>query len=407
MKLAVGYPVIPDDAVVEAFLDAVETHGEAIEEVYFALPGQASGRTPAADADMLSHALPHLRSLGLRLDLLFNANCYGPGAAGKQLADDICRRIDQAGRLGGIDVVTTTSPFIASVLRERFPHLELRASVNMRIGTVPAMEMVADLFDGFYAQRDHNRDPAHLRRLRNWCRANGKRLFGLVNSGCLAFCAGQTFHDNLVAHEADGAPGAATGGEILTCRRFLADPSHWPAILSATWIRPEDLHRYDGLFDLAKLATRLHSRPAIPIAAYARGRHRGNLLDLLEPGHGASIRETWLDSRAFPADWFERTTGCDRHCALCGYCSDVWRRLSAAVRQDESGETLVGRTICPATRIRRAGCPAYSRSGGRGGTEAPESACGGHGARHARPSRFCTPAIREGAVPPAPHDCRK
>lgn len=103
-----------------------------------------------------------------------------------------------------------------------------------------------------------------------------------------------------MAHEADEFGGPRPTGEVLTCRRFLREPGNWPAILAATWVRPEDLCRYEGLAYLAKLATRMHRNPRLVIAAYARGRHGGNLLALLEPGHGDLLRGAWFDNAAFP-----------------------------------------------------------------------------------------------------------
>lgn len=330
MKLAVGYPVTGAEDIVEAFVEAIEDNLEHVEEVYFALPGDPSGRTPCSGGELPAAALTHLRSLGVKLDLLFNANCYGPGAAGAPLANHIRRQVASTVDLGGVDVVTTTSPFIAKVLRDSFPQLERRASVNMRIGTVAGMEMIADLFDGFYVQRDYNRDLKRLARLRDWCIRNGKRLCGLVNSGCLAFCPGQTFHDNLVAHEANTP--MRLDATLLPCRRHLSDERNLPSVLSATWIRPEDVHHYAPFFDVAKLATRMHAAPERVIRAYAAQRYRGNLLDLLEPGYTRTARGLWLDNAAFPDDWFERTTSCRRECERCGYCASVLERTRAPSR---------------------------------------------------------------------------
>ena len=341
MNLAVGFPAAGGEETLSAFVLAVEENLSSIEELYFALPGDASGRAPARDDGMMSAVLPHLRSLGLRHDLLFNANCYGADARSGRFAADICCRVESARAAVGVDIVTTTSPFIAQTIRSECPDMELRASVNMRIGTVQGMELVADLFDGFYAQRDYNRDMGRLLELRDWCRRKGKKLCGLANSGCLAFCSGQTFHDNLVAHE--GESGAGPAAEPFTCRRYLKDRHNWPALLAATWIRPEDLGRYEGVFDLAKVASRMHRAPARVIRAYARGRYRGNLLDLLEPGHGDVAPGLWLDNAAFPADWFARSSDCGRNCDSCKYCASVLDHIRIPTQAQRSAPTCAER----------------------------------------------------------------
>jgi len=329
MKLAVGYPVIEDGD--RPFPEIIEQYRDQIAEVYFAWAGEPSGRSPfgmgehgldPAAQERLEHDLRAIRALGIRLDLLLNANCYGPAAASLEFAHHVTSLVELlCGRIG-LDVVTTTSPFVAGTIRERFPSLTLRASVNMRIGTVQGMSYLAEVFDSFCMQRDHNRDLGRIAELRQWADRNGKELCLLVNSGCLSFCSGQTFHDNLVAHECEmeGAPDAR---DTLLCRRFLAEPQNWAALLQATWVRPEDLHHYQWAFPLAKLATRMHSRPDRVMAAYAEQRFSGNLLDLLEPGHGSLLGGSIIDNALFPADWHQRVTSCGKRCDTCGYCAEV------------------------------------------------------------------------------------
>ena len=101
----------------------------------------------------------------------------------------------------GLSSVTTASPVIAGFLKKNFSCLELRASVNMEIGSVSGMEYLQDLFDGYYLKRELNRDLEAVARLSEWCDQNGKVLYALANSGCLNNCSAHNFHDNLVAHE--------------------------------------------------------------------------------------------------------------------------------------------------------------------------------------------------------------
>ena len=98
-------------------------------------------------------------------------------------------------------------------------------------------------------------------------------------------------------------------------------------LLENTWIRPEDIHHYEGLFDTVKLATRMHSHPGLVIEAYTRGSYYGNTLDLFEPGFGRALMPWIIDNKAFPEDWFERTTQCGKNCSSCGYCKTVLNRV--------------------------------------------------------------------------------
>jgi hypothetical protein len=331
MTFAVGYQHREDG---EPFSALVADYRDRIGEVYFPWVGQPSGRPPLgygsedAPEDVqltLERELLTLRALGVKLDLLLNANCYGGRAISVDLQDEVVSVIERLGEKGcAPEIVTTTSPMIAHTVKTRFPGIEVRASVNMRIGTTQAMGYVGDLFDSFYLQRDLQRDLGHVRQVRAWCERHGKKLCLLANSGCLRFCPGQTFHDNLIAHSAAAeARENLPGWNPHVCWTLYRDPEKLVEILKATWIRPEDLHRYEGLADTVKLATRQHAHPRMVVAAYAGGRFGGNLLDLLEPGFAPAFAPRVVDNAAFPPDWAERIGGCPGDCEACSYCREV------------------------------------------------------------------------------------
>ena len=197
----------------------------------------------------------------------------------------------------------------------------------MRIGTVRAAAYVGAFFDEYLVQREYNRNLEHLAAFRDWCGQNGKRLELLANSGCMAFCSGQTFHDNLVAHETQASQIRSTDFDPSLCHHVYLDPDNWAGILESTWIRPEDLHHYEPYVEQIKLATRMHKNPELVIRAYAERSFTGDLLDLLEPGHGPMLGGRWLDNSRFPDDWFATTSTCDRNCPRCGYCAAVLKQL--------------------------------------------------------------------------------
>ncbi|MBF0246413.1 MAG: hypothetical protein HQL31_14305, partial [Planctomycetes bacterium] len=269
-----------------------------------------------------------VRDLGIELTLLFNAACYGENALSQELADQVCRRVDYLCGKVGLAAVTTTSPMIASVIKDHFSQVRTRASVNMRIGTLRGAEYLAAYFDDFYLQREYNRDLVRLGEFSEWCLQKGKKLHILANSGCMSFCSGQSFHDNLVAHDQAAVAIPAVDFDPSICRHVYLDPANWVGLLQSTWIRPEDLHHYEGRVDTVKIATRMHRDPALVIRAYAEGSYDGDLLDLLEPGHGPMLGRRWLDNRSFPKDWFERTTACSKNCHQgCGYCAATLKQV--------------------------------------------------------------------------------
>jgi hypothetical protein len=329
MGFSVGYRVLSGEP--DYFCDIVRDYGPSIREVYFAWPGEPSGRAPVDPEalEQLRWELGEIRGIGVRLNLLLNASCYGEHTLSAAFEDHVVALVGELVGNVGLDAVTTMSPVVAGAIRKRYPSIDVRASVNMRLGTVRAMRYVARYYDSYCMQREYNRDPERIAELREWASANGKTLHVLANSGCLNCCSFQTFHDNAVSHEGAARRQPAQGRTIPTlCREHYTDRTHWASFLQGSWIRPEDLAAHHAMAGCEyKLATRQHDNPRAVIGAYAGGRYYGNLLDLMEPGHGPAFHPFAIDNRAFPVDWFERTTRCGQACETCGYCAEVLGRV--------------------------------------------------------------------------------
>ena len=335
MKFAIGYQLSGKNE--ESFVDIVRDFKDSIEEVYFPWLDMPSGRAPLTNQRGIidwngqriqEDDLKLFKKMGIRLNLLFNATCYGSYGISQYLANIVCSTVDYLSREVGLDIITTSSLMIAKIVKENFKDIDIRASVNMRIGTVKGMEYVSGLFSSFYIQREYNRDLKRLEELKEWADSNNKKLYLLANSGCLNFCSGQTFHDNLVSHEKEI-------NETLNidkynpsiCWEYYKDRNNRPAFLQNSWIRPEDMRNYQKYFSSVKLATRMHSNPGKVIKAYVQEKFSGNLLDLLEPGYGPVFSGYIIDNLRFPEDWFDKTTGCDKKCNKCDYCNTVLEKV--------------------------------------------------------------------------------
>ncbi|MFH0939255.1 MAG: hypothetical protein V1899_08240 [Planctomycetota bacterium] len=332
MKFALGYQLAEREA--GSFLDLLRDYRPHIAEVYFPWVGAISGRATLGSqrgaVDWTAQArleddLRAMRAMGIKLDLLFNANCYGEHAVSQRLENEVGSLLEHLNEIvGGVDIVTTTSLTVARAVKCHFPKVEVRASVNMRIGTIEAMRFVTDLFDSYYLQRDFQRDIAYMKTVKTWCDAHGKGLCLLANSGCLRCCPGQIFHDNLVAHDSEiDEMKNIPDWTPHVCWQLYRHRANWPAILQATWIRPEDVHHFEGLAHVMKLATRMHSHPRMVLEAYTTSRWEGNLLDLFEPCFSPAFAPWVVDNTRFPTDWFDQTSTCNRRCHTCDYCSQT------------------------------------------------------------------------------------
>lgn len=344
---SVGFRIMPDES--ELFSKIVSDYRDSITEVYFAWPGEPSGRSPVAiqHGTLFWEEIRRIASLGIGLNLVLNAACYGSKALARDLAEHIEMQVGRAESIGLLSAVTTMSPLVARTVRRYYPHIDLRASVNMRLGTVKGMEYVADLFTSYNIQREYNRDPERLHELGQWAEQHGKRLHVLANSGCLNFCSFQTFHDNVVAHENEMRNPEPIPGITTLCRHFYQDRKNWANFLAGSWIRPEDIAEHSRFFPgTYKLATRMHENPRQVIHAYCSGRYYGNLLDVMEPGLQDVFLPFIIDNTLFPEDWSTRTMRCSKRCHACGYCRDAAEQVFVDLSMFKEGRSrkVLGRT---------------------------------------------------------------
>ena len=338
MKYAIGYQ-LPDQF--DSVLDICQDYDQMISNVYFSWADSKSGRLPLCSSretelDPVKHTqlteLGEIKKMGKSLTLLLNANCYGEEAVSSTFRDRTLSLCEYLKRLLDIDTVTTTSPFLAEIIKMHFKEdIKVTASVNMRIGTTKAMEQLSFCFDGFYMAKECNRDFHRIDLLHYWCKENGKTLHMLANSGCMPYCGFQTFHDNLVAHQSfDGMENSDWQGLPSPCHRYIRSLDTIKGLayfLQGTWVRPQDIPSYEPYFNEIKIATRMHSRMRMIVGAYARGSYKGNLLDLTEPSFSHDFKGYVLDGTKLGSDFFDVVTKCSKECSQCSYCSETAQKI--------------------------------------------------------------------------------
>ncbi len=325
MKFIVGYPT----RHVPGFVDEIITAKDHIHEVYFAFGDIPNGRNSiGTDGELpierqmrLLGDLKRFSEHGIKLNLLFNGNCYGADSQSRAFFNKVGEITDYIQSSFGLASVTTSSPLIAKFIGENFEGIDRRASVNMEIGNIAGISYVKDYFDSLYLKREVNRDKKGLLAMKSWCEANGKQMYLLANSGCLNFCSAHTFHDNLVSHEAEISK-MDNGYEFTgVCRDFLTYPEGFRLYLQRTnFIRPEDLELYEGLTPAVKLATRVNKAPSRILRAYTERKYRGSVMDLLEPDHSGLIYPKIVDNGEIPKDFGKTVFECDKNCEACGKC---------------------------------------------------------------------------------------
>ena len=323
MKFQVGYQKN------RRFVEYLLAHLENVGELYFPWGGFTTGRGVTADAEQLTEDLKCFKQAGFKFCMLLNGNCYGKESLSIAFFDKLGNAIMEVMSSFGLSSVTTASPVIAAFLKQNFPTLHIRASVNMEIGTPEGVEYLLDDFDSFYLKREYNYDLPRLTRMRDLCHANGKKLYILANSGCLNFCSARTFHDNLVAHQHELPESRERLPFHGVCTRYLKYGWNRENLLAkSNFIRPEDIHYYEELCDGMKLATRTNFNPMAIVHAYFNGRFHGNLLDLTEPAHSALFPGQIIASKLIPDDYTEFRLNCNKICENCTYCKEVQKKAT-------------------------------------------------------------------------------
>lgn len=330
MLFSVGYQLRPNSD----FIDCIIKNREGLSEVYFSFGEIPNGRntthisedfSPFEAEEKRNFDLDRLSKEGLKFNLLLNGNCYGKYALARSFYTKIGNTIDHLQCKYNLQNVTTTSPLIAKFIKQNFADIKVRASVNMGVEVPDGMDYIKDLFDEFYLKREYNRNLEKLKAAKEWCDQNGKKLFGLANSGCLNFCSAHTFHDNLVAHESEVS-------EMDNCYQFQGqcyeylkssdDAKEW-WLSKTNFIRPEDVFLYEEYFESLKLATRVNFNPMKVVNAYCKGSYKGNILEILEPNHSGLLLPKVIENANITESFAKTVMVCNKNCRLCGFCKSI------------------------------------------------------------------------------------
>lgn len=315
------------------FVETCRKHLPRIKEIFFAWPGVVASR-PIGDWDdkrreQIISDLKWARENGIELDTIFNSSCYGDISMTETLANHVIDVLHQMDREGLFpEHLTTTSPFIATVVKRKFPSVKIRFSINMDISSQIALKYVDDLCDEFYAGRNAHRSLDYVKKMGEWAKEHGKMMGIQVNPGCLRNCPFHHFHNNLHGHNRMGQSEAAEKYNFTNflCKTVYARGEH-EEFLRAIWIRPEDLPLYEMHVGVVKLATRRHPCPEKIIAAYADYSHDGDMAEIVDPCYkfpgifdNKSFDKTplWPQVRDCPdAD----------NCKNCGKCTELLKQV--------------------------------------------------------------------------------
>ncbi|MFA5429588.1 MAG: U32 family peptidase [Candidatus Omnitrophota bacterium] len=333
----------------------------------------ASCLLPSAGRKALCREVGRAHSLGLAFNYLLNPVCTGnmEWTRGGQVR---IRRLLDVISLAGADGVTVSTPYLLALVKKSFPHFKISVSVGAAVDT-PAR---AAYWEDMGAEQitlscvDVNRDFRLLGAIRRRVHCH---LQLIANLPCLPNCHLQRYHGNISSHASRRRETGSFHIDYcsLLCRFMrLSEPER---MLSAVWIRPEDVRFYEEAgVDRIKLVDRgmKSAELARIVSAYTAGRYEGNLLDLFpfntdkyvvnfapqilkkffyffRPfqydilrlaalGRALSAGGIYLDNRKLDGflEFFRQGKCRGYDCSSCGYCRDATSKaltVSAGIKE--------------------------------------------------------------------------
>ncbi len=344
-------------------------------EIYGKLPsdvvggGRPSYMTTPLSKRSLSSYIGEVHKQGMEFNYLLNSACLGNEEWTKKFHKELDKLLHWLTEVK-VDTVTVSIPYLAQVIKARFPHFKLKAGIYAQIDTVKRAKYWEDLgADAInLASFSINRDLETLQAIRQAVKTD---LVLIANHFCQPNCPYQLHHQNGHAHASHHNPKFLIDYPIIQCQKNrLANP--W-LFIAAGWIRPEDIKHYEQMgYSTFKLLERnIPSENLLQrVQAYHEGKFEGNLADLLLSWgfkkkapkyslvHMARYFRFWkmpprlagtslsflqdqgmffpketnpivIDTSAIPDNFMEkfRSGSCrDQLCSTCGYCERIAKK---------------------------------------------------------------------------------
>jgi collagenase-like PrtC family protease len=237
---------------------------------------------PKVDKEEATAFIAAARTKGLGFNYLMNATCFDNAEFTREGYKKIIEHLEWVASTGA-DMVTVALPFLAKMVKDRFPHLAVCVSSFARVQNVHMARFWEELgADKIIIAENTARDFSTLQLIRE---AVGCELELIANHCCLFQCPFDLHHRNMVSHGSqDGHPcgGFALDYCKLACQQMkLLRPEE---LIKSRWIRPEDVGVYEEIgIDCLKLVERFRGTESLIriVEAYEQQSYAGNLAELL------------------------------------------------------------------------------------------------------------------------------
>jgi hypothetical protein len=205
--------------------------------------------------------------------------------------------------------VSVVNPSLAGIIKSEFPSLEITASTLMDISTVQQVIMLRANVDAIVPSGRIIRDIGQMQEIR--ASFHGKiRL--LVNESCLPSCLYRTQHFYEMSDFSNKHP------ESLCIDQLARFP--WMR-LTGSWILPQHLHFFDGLYDEIKLAGRVTLSNPADYLEIMENYFLKRTIGIKKIGGGPASIPYGIN---ITNEFYEHTLHCNKNCDECSICMDYW-----------------------------------------------------------------------------------
>lgn len=343
MKLSV--PFIPD----KGYAQFLSKHAPSLSSIYFPLPSGPItdarvriGDDLASGTRDLCATLSPLKAIDKYI--LMNTRFIPPHVyTDNTILSGILDDIAHLDNTVGIKGIVLSDMYLLRALdqtgHEIVPSLEAVPGINAMLDSPGKFFSFFDLLDlsrfkkpaRIVPDRALNRSPGKLAALSKAVKnyAPDIRIELLANEGCIYQCPFKLSHDAHIALSNTGFAKETTFqmNQNLGCQSYFNRHPH--RFLKSPFIRPEDIHHYQGVADGIKLCGRTRGVRFLKrcISAYTKKYFDGNLLDLMDTPE-VLARQWHIDNTRLEKQFLATLTSCTKVCKPCRICSKIFNKAS-------------------------------------------------------------------------------
>ncbi|MDD5281760.1 MAG: U32 family peptidase [Candidatus Omnitrophica bacterium] len=230
----------------------------------------------------------------------------------------------------GVDSVSVAMPYLVELIKRQYPKLLVEISLVAEVDNAVRAKRWEDLGADTITLASYkiNRNFQLLKEIRNAVKCN---LQLTANQCCPSNCIDYGFNANLLSHIKDRERRDNVG---IHCASQQDQRDAGFEIISAQWIRPEDIHYYEeiGIDSLQLLDSGIGSKDILRIIdAYSKRLYPGNLAELIPVFLRHTPERIFINNSALDKFIGYFVEGkCLGLCDECAYCKNVVNKLVSA-----------------------------------------------------------------------------